>query len=85
MWDDTFEKLLRQHLPFIEPDEKLSSGSPLRDFGLDSLGTVELLAALESTYEVRFTDDALTAESFQTPEVLWTTLTSLSAVRTQHA
>jgi acyl carrier protein len=82
MWDDQFETLLRQHLPFIAPDEKLSSGSPLRDFGLDSLGTVELLAILEATYDVRFTDDALTPESFETPEVLWTTL---SAVRTQHA
>jgi acyl carrier protein len=82
MWDDEFEALLRQHLPFIAPDEKLSSGSPLRDFGLDSLGTVELLANLESRYDVRFTDDALAPESFETPKVLWATL---STMRTQHA
>ncbi|MCT2585121.1 phosphopantetheine-binding protein [Actinophytocola gossypii] len=77
MWDDQFEALLRQYLPFIEADEKLASDSPLRDFGLDSLGTVELLAALESTYDVRFTDDALALESFETPAVLWSTLASV--------
>lgn len=82
MWDDQFETLLRQHLPFIGDDEKLSPESSLRDFGLDSLGTVELLAAIESAYAVRFTDEALAMESFATPEVLWTTL---SAVRMQAA
>jgi acyl carrier protein len=82
MWDDQFEQLLRQHLPFMEPDEKMPASLPLRDFGLDSLGTVELLAALEATYDVRFTDDALTPAAFETPDVLWSTL---AAVRTQHA
>ncbi len=77
MWDNQFETSLRRHLPFIAPEETLAPGSNLRDFGLDSLGTVELLAALESAYDVRFTDDALTMESFETPEVLWSTQSTL--------
>ncbi|PYC66956.1 phosphopantetheine-binding protein [Micromonospora arborensis] len=77
MWDDQFEVSLRRHLPFIAPGEQLTPDTSLRDFGLDSLGTVELLAALESAYDVRFSDDALSMETFETPEVLWTTLSTL--------
>jgi acyl carrier protein len=83
MWDDDFENSLREHLPFIAPDEALTPGTPLRELGLDSLGVVELLAALESAYDVRFTDDALLPESFDSPGVLWSTLSKVRAA--QHA
>ncbi|RZS32711.1 acyl carrier protein [Herbihabitans rhizosphaerae] len=77
MWDQQFEELLRQYLPFLPADEQLTEGTPLRDFGLDSLGMVELLAALEGTYDVRFTDDALSIETFESPGVLWKQLADL--------
>jgi acyl carrier protein len=83
MWDDVFENALREHLPFVAPDEELTAGTPLRELGLDSLGVVELLATLESTYEVRFADDALRPESFDTPGVLWSTLSTVRDA--QHA
>jgi hypothetical protein len=41
---------------------------------------VELLATLESGYDVRFRDDALTMETFATPGVLWGVLSSMLSV-----
>ncbi|MET7339330.1 phosphopantetheine-binding protein [Nonomuraea sp. NPDC005650] len=78
MWDNRFEEILRQHLPFLPADEKLQEDLRLTDFGLDSLGIVQLLGALEDAYGVRFLDDALTPETFQTPAVLWKTLDRIS-------
>jgi acyl carrier protein len=77
MWDQRFEETLRRFLPFLPADERLAEDTNLRDFGLDSLGMVELLAQLESGYDVRFTNEALTMETFATPAVLWRTLTRI--------
>jgi acyl carrier protein len=78
-WDERFDTIIRQHLPFLPADEELRDDIDLMDFGLDSLGIVQLLAALEETYAVRFRDDALAVENFRTPGVLWKTLSELSA------
>lgn len=77
MWDDQFDRIIRQYLPFLGADEELAANAALRDLGLDSLTTVELLSVLESAYGVRFLDDALTMETFATPKVLWATLLEL--------
>jgi len=78
MWDEQFEELLRRYLPFLPADEALEKDTGLRDHGLDSLGTVELLASLEGTYGVRFVDDALSMDTFNTPGVLWATLSAMA-------
>lgn len=77
MWEDRFEEILRKHLPFLEAGEELSPDVELRDVGLDSLAMVDLLAELEKGYGVRFRDDALDAETFRTPETLWTVLSGM--------
>ncbi|MGK4580170.1 phosphopantetheine-binding protein [Kitasatospora sp. HPMI-4] len=77
MWDEKFERILRGFLPFLPPGEQLESDTQLRELGLDSLGTIELLGNLENAYDVRFLDDALTLETFETPGVLWKTLAGL--------
>ena len=79
MWDDDFERLLRERLPFLPPDQDLEPGLDLRANGLDSMGVVDLMVTLERRYGVRFTDEALTLQTFATPGVLWQTLSSLSA------
>ncbi|EEP74798.1 acyl carrier protein [Micromonospora sp. ATCC 39149] len=78
MWDNRFAELLRGHLPFLSPDEPLEQDARLRDFGLDSLATVELLAELEREYQVHFADQALSLETFATPAILWKTLSGLT-------
>jgi acyl carrier protein len=76
-WDQRFEELLREYLPFLDDDEPLEDGTDLRGGGLDSLGAVELLGSLESAYDVRFVDEALSLDTFATPAVLWETVTRL--------
>lgn len=78
-WDQNFEELLRGYLPFLDEDEPLAADTDLRDNGLDSLGAVELLGSLESAYDVRFVDEALSLDTFATPAVLWQTLTRLQS------
>ncbi len=77
MWDEKFEEALRRFLPFLPPGEELANATSLRELGLDSLGTVELLSTLESAYDIRFLDDALTLATFETPAVLWQTVAGL--------
>ncbi|MDQ2583558.1 acyl carrier protein [Saccharothrix yanglingensis] len=77
MWDSTFDETLRSFLPFLSTEEALAADTPLREYGLDSLATVELLAVLEQNYGVRFQDDALNLETFENPGRLWTTLAGL--------
>ncbi|MEV7541037.1 phosphopantetheine-binding protein [Streptomyces sp. NPDC089915] len=73
-WDEAFESVVRPFLPYLSAEEKLAGDSQLRELGLDSMGTVELLAALEGAYDVRFLDDALKLENFASPDILWRTL-----------
>jgi nodulation protein F len=78
--DGKFESTLRAFLPFLDATEALTPEMSLRDLGLDSMGMVELLADLESGYDVRFRDEALTMETFATPGVLWGVLSSMLLV-----
>lgn len=77
MWNERFDELLRRHLPFLPADAVLNEDLSLRDFGLDSMGLVGLLADLEKDYEVRFVDDSLNLENFSTPGRLWLILSAL--------
>lgn len=77
MWDDQFEQTVRPFLPFLPPQEPLLPDAELRDLGLDSLGTVQLLGTLEETYQVRFLDGALTMDTFRSAGVLWATVESM--------
>lgn len=74
MWNKQFEVLLRSHLPFLPDNEELRPELDLREFGLDSMGVVDLLVSLESQYCVRLTDDILSMDTFATPGVLWAAL-----------
>lgn len=81
MWDEKFEVLLRRHLPFLPADEDLFPGLDLREWGLDSLGVVDLLVSLESSYDIRLTDDILSMATFTTPAALWNALAGIQNAR----
>ena len=80
MWDNQFEDILRQHLPFLPAVDALAEDASLTNYGLDSMGIVDLLTTLESRYDVAFVDDALTMQTFATPGTLWRTLSALRPV-----
>jgi acyl carrier protein len=77
MWDEQFEVLLRKHLFFLGADEELLADLDLREFGLDSLGVVDLLVSLELAYGIHLTDDLLVMETFTTPATLWGALSRI--------
>ncbi|BFV56568.1 hypothetical protein KCMC57_up16720 [Kitasatospora sp. CMC57] len=79
MWDKKFENTIRRHLPYLEAGDELQPGVSLRELGLDSMGTVDLLASLEETYGVEFIHDFLNSETFSTPETLWNAISKLGA------
>jgi acyl carrier protein len=76
-WDEAFEDILRDHLRFAGDDDILPN-SDLRLLGLDSMGTIRLLVAIEELYEVDFPDDALMASVWSTPATLWRAITELA-------
>ncbi|MFJ4849666.1 phosphopantetheine-binding protein [Streptomyces sp. NPDC088733] len=77
VWNQQFEDILRGHLPFLGAQEPLAEDLPLRELGLDSMGTVELLSDLETAYGVHFRDDNLTPATFHTPAALWAVIDGL--------
>ncbi|MFF2848869.1 phosphopantetheine-binding protein [Streptomyces sp. NPDC058001] len=81
MWDGRFEILLRAQLPFLSREDELVDDLPLRDFGLDSLGMIQLLNVLESEYELWFGEEFLRTETFQTPSSLWEAISKMTSGR----
>ncbi|GGM89383.1 hypothetical protein GCM10011609_27810 [Lentzea pudingi] len=75
-WPDQFEAVVRKHLPMLG-DDGVSPELVLADRGLDSIGTINLLVALEDEFDVVFPDELLAATTFETPGALWAVLASL--------
>jgi isopentenyl phosphate kinase len=70
-WTPAFETILRAHLPKLDGDAPLTGPIRLGDRGLDSIGTVNLLVALEDGLGIVFPDESLTPEVFGTAASLW--------------
>jgi acyl carrier protein len=79
VWPEQFESVVRPHLPYLPADRRLTPDTRMSDLGLDSIGVVELLAALETKYAVHFSDDVLTMATFATPATLWRALSTIRA------
>ncbi|MEQ4305089.1 acyl carrier protein [Plantactinospora sp. B6F1] len=74
VWDAEFESLLRANLRLLPADERLTADAPLADLGLDSVSTLEILAAIEERYGVELGEETLSDEVFATAGALWTAL-----------
>jgi acyl carrier protein len=75
--DAHFLALLRSHLKYAG-DVPLTGQSCLRDLGLDSMRSIELLFAVEDTYGVAIPDERLTDDTFETAETLWAVVEEMS-------
>jgi acyl carrier protein len=73
-WPPRFEAVLREHLNRLPPEADLTGDLSMADAGLNSLGTVNLLVALEDEFGVLFPDELLAASTFETPAALWKVL-----------
>jgi len=70
-WPSKFDAVVRMHLRLLGPDQELTEDLIFANHGLDSLGMLSLLAALEHDLDVVFPDDRLTLTMFETPKSLW--------------
>lgn len=70
---DRYEDILRGYLPHAK-GAPLTAESDLAELGLDSLGTVQLLAELEAEFDVELPDEVLTIETFASAGALWAAL-----------
>jgi acyl carrier protein len=70
-WDGQFEAILRAHLPALSLAQPLDPDDPLRDLGLDSVGTLEILLALEDLYGVEIREESIGHDSFASAGHLW--------------
>ncbi len=80
MWDREFEDLLRSRLSGLPADTALDADAPLSAFGLDSMATFALIAALEGAYSLNFRDAVLLPLNFRTPRAIWSTLSAERAI-----
>ncbi|MEU3838570.1 acyl carrier protein [Streptomyces sp. NPDC028635] len=78
MWDEKFEKLLRDRLPGLDAAAPLTEDLPLAAFGLDSMATVGLIMALEEDYGLSLPDEAVVPANFTTPGTVWKLVGSLT-------
>ncbi|KAA2255384.1 acyl carrier protein [Solihabitans fulvus] len=67
--------MLRPFLKYAGANE-ITLDSSLRDLGLDSMQAVELLFAIEDTYQVSLPDELLTDTTFATAGNLWAAIES---------
>ncbi|NEB39630.1 acyl carrier protein [Streptomyces sp. SID14515] len=68
--DSAFIELLRRQLK-LDPAVEITADSSLRDLGMDSMRSIELLFAVEDTYDITLPDDELNDTTFGTPGNLW--------------
>lgn len=74
-----FAALLRSHLKYAG-DGPITGRSSLRDLGLDSMRSIELLFAVEDAYGVVIPDERLTDSTFETAGTLWAVVEELSGL-----
>ncbi len=65
---DALLNVLQKHLKFANQAETFPMDAELESLGLDSMSAIDLLLALEETFEIIFPDAMLTPEVFRTLE-----------------
>jgi acyl carrier protein len=78
-WNDSFVQTLRAQIPHLPAADELSPATDLYDFGLDSMGSVQLLIGLEEALDIIIPDDMLTADTFRTAGSIWTLVQAVNA------
>jgi len=68
--DQRFSELLASLLPLLS-GRPITPDTRLRENGLDSMQSVELLYGIEDTFAITLPDEALDDETFATAGALW--------------
>jgi acyl carrier protein len=70
-WPAQFETAVRGHLADPPPLGELDPDLDLAAAGVDSLETIGLITDIEEAFAITLPDEALTVETFATPQALW--------------
>ncbi|MGW5701168.1 phosphopantetheine-binding protein [Amycolatopsis japonica] len=68
---ERFNLVLRKHLTNLEPGQDLTADAKLKDLGLNSMRTIDLLFDLEDEFGVQLPDEAMTDSTFATQGALY--------------
>jgi acyl carrier protein len=71
MIDEKLLTIIKGHLNGVDTNDMTDFNKDLKDMGLDSLGSINLLLDIEETYDIVIPDEYLTDESFATISSLW--------------
>lgn len=75
-WPPEFETIVRAHLPAPLPAGGLAPDLDLLAAGMDSLETIGLMTDLEERFGFEFPDELLSIDTFTTPRILWTAVST---------
>jgi len=78
--DPRFTALLPRFLKFLG-DRVITEESVLRDLGLDSMQSIEVLFAIEDAFDVSLPDESLNEATFATAGSLWLVIEDALAAR----
>ncbi|MFB5563051.1 phosphopantetheine-binding protein [Bacillus cereus] len=62
---------------YLSDDVSNNFETTLKDMGLDSMASIELLLELEDQFDIVFPDELLTEETFSTAKTLWESINKL--------
>ncbi len=79
MYSDKIKEILAQHGKLSLDVNTLTDTSNLYDAGLTSLATVNVMLAIEDTFDVEFADSMLNRKTFQSIDALVEALEELTA------
>jgi acyl carrier protein len=82
--DTRFTELLVPYLPVLG-DRPLTDDSRLRDLGLDSVRSIDLLFDIEDVFAVTLPDEDLNDATFETVGSLWRTVSAAVSAQAQDA
>ena len=63
--DARLEVIVREYCPDLEPQAALDPDDSLTDLGLNSVGTIGIVVAVEEAFSVSLSDEDLSFETFK--------------------
>ncbi len=75
--NDTIRNLLKKHTGLPVNVDDLTDGADLYAAGLSSFASVQLMLALEESFDIEFPDSLLNRKSFQSIEAIERSLVSI--------
>ncbi|MEU1762941.1 phosphopantetheine-binding protein [Micromonospora sp. NPDC005652] len=73
------DTLLRGHCRLLAPGASIDPNALLTSLGVDSLEIIELIVALEDTFDISIPSEMLTPQTFATPATIWHAVEGLCA------